>query len=151
MTTVIIALWMAGIEARLVFLQVVEHGDLVARATRQQMSRSNAAAKRGDILDRRGQVLATSVSADSFTDYANMGASFTLANGVLESNDFHMAGPVLHASGSGTVDIGNRTIDFQIVPATTASGRSVLSRITRTGFPKDGASSWIPPESVSSR
>jgi cell division protein FtsI (penicillin-binding protein 3) len=64
-TAVLIAVWMGGIEARLVFLQVVEHHELVARATRQQMSRSNAAAKRGDILDRRGQVLATSVSTDS--------------------------------------------------------------------------------------
>jgi AsmA protein len=66
-------------------------------------------------------LLGTRVSADSFTDYANMGASFTLADGVLDSNDFHMAGPVLHASGGGQVDIGNRTIDFRIVPATTAS------------------------------
>ena len=64
-TAVLVAVWMAGIEARLVFLQVVEHHDLTARATRQQMSRSDAAAKRGDILDRRGQVLATSVSTDS--------------------------------------------------------------------------------------
>ena len=37
----------------------------MAQATRQQMRRSDAAAKRGDILDRRGQVLATSVDADS--------------------------------------------------------------------------------------
>jgi len=66
-------------------------------------------------------LLGTNVSADPFTDYANMGASFTLANGILDSNDFHMAGSVLHASGAGTVDIGNRTIDFRIVPATTAS------------------------------
>ncbi len=62
---ILIGVWIAGIEARLVMLQVVEHRDLVARATKQQMSRSPAAAKRGDILDRRGQVLATSVSADS--------------------------------------------------------------------------------------
>ena len=60
-----IGVWIAGIEARLVMLQVVEHRDLVARATRQQMRTMDAAAKRGDILDRRGQVLATSVSADS--------------------------------------------------------------------------------------
>ncbi len=66
-------------------------------------------------------LLGTSVNADSFTDYTDMGASFTLANGVLDSNNFHMAGPVLHASGAGSVDIGNRTIDFRIVPATTAS------------------------------
>jgi AsmA protein len=66
-------------------------------------------------------LLGTSVTADSFTDYADMGASFTLVGGVLNSNDFHMAGPVLHANGAGKVDIGNRTIDFRIVPATTAS------------------------------
>ena len=35
------------------------------------------------------------------------------------------------------------------VPAATPSGRSVVSRITRTGLPSDGASSWTPPESVS--
>ena len=34
------------------------------------------------------------------------------------------------------------------VPASIPSGRSVVSRRTITGFPSDGASSWIPPESV---
>ena len=34
------------------------------------------------------------------------------------------------------------------VPETTASGRSVFSRITSTGLPRLGASSWTPPESV---
>ena len=64
-TAVFIGAWIVGIEARLVVLQLVEHRDLVARATRQQMRTMDAAAKRGDILDRRGQVLATSASADS--------------------------------------------------------------------------------------
>src|SRR5690606_15079368 len=36
-------------------------------------------------------------------------------------------------------------------PASIPSGRSVTSRRTRTGVPKLGASSWIPPESVSTR
>ena len=36
-------------------------------------------------------------------------------------------------------------------PASIASGRSVVSRRTRTGFPSAGASSWSPPESVSTR
>ena len=34
------------------------------------------------------------------------------------------------------------------VPAATASGRSVVSRMTNTGLPRLGASSWMPPESV---
>ena len=34
------------------------------------------------------------------------------------------------------------------VPASTPSGRSVDSRMTRTGLPRLGASSWTPPLSV---
>lgn len=60
-----LGLWVAGIEARLVFLQVVSRPELVARAERQQKRTQDAPAKRGDILDRRGRVLATSVDADS--------------------------------------------------------------------------------------
>ncbi len=60
-----LGVWMVGIEARLVYLQIIRHADLVARASRQQNRTMDAAAKRGDILDRRGRVLATSVDADS--------------------------------------------------------------------------------------
>jgi cell division protein FtsI/penicillin-binding protein 2 len=63
--TIALALWVAAIETRLVFLQVVAHADLVARAERQQKRTQEAVAKRGDILDRRGHLLATSVDADT--------------------------------------------------------------------------------------
>ncbi len=62
---VLMGVWVGGIETRLVFLQVVQHADLVARAERQQLRTIPAPAERGDILDRRGHVLATSVDADS--------------------------------------------------------------------------------------
>jgi len=62
---VAMGLWVGAIETRLVFLQVVEHADLVARAERQQQRTIPAPAERGDILDRRGHVLATSADADS--------------------------------------------------------------------------------------
>src|SRR5438105_2006354 len=55
----------AAFEVRLVYLQVFQHADLVARAERQQLRTIPAPSKRGDILDRRGRVLATSVDADS--------------------------------------------------------------------------------------
>jgi cell division protein FtsI (penicillin-binding protein 3) len=58
-------LWSVGIEARLVYLQVYRHADLSARAERQQSRTVQAAAKRGEIVDRRGRVLAYSVDADS--------------------------------------------------------------------------------------
>jgi len=57
--------WAVSIEARLVYLQVISHADLSARAERQQVSTIETTAKRGDILDRNGNVLAFSVEADS--------------------------------------------------------------------------------------
>jgi len=60
-----LALWAGGIELRLVFLQVVRRADLVVRADKQQLRTIEAPAKRGDIVDRKGRVLATSVDADT--------------------------------------------------------------------------------------
>ena len=48
-------LWTAGIEARLVYLQVIDHADMQARADRQHMRTITAPAKRGEIVDRNGQ------------------------------------------------------------------------------------------------
>src|SRR5438067_8391590 len=59
------AVWAVGIETKLVYLQVYRHTDLVARAVKQQMRTREAPPKRGDIVDRKGRVLATSVDADS--------------------------------------------------------------------------------------
>lgn len=61
----LLGLWVAGIEGRLVYLQVFRHADLMARAARQQSRTLATPAKRGDILDRRGQLLATTVDVDS--------------------------------------------------------------------------------------
>lgn len=61
----VFALWTVGIEARLVYLQVVAHADMMARADKQQLRTIRPPAKRGEILDRNGHVLAYSVDADT--------------------------------------------------------------------------------------
>jgi cell division protein FtsI (penicillin-binding protein 3) len=61
----ILVLWAAGIQARLLFLQVHKHDDLQARAENQSERTMDISAKRGEILDRQGRVLAYSVDADS--------------------------------------------------------------------------------------
>ncbi len=61
----VLVIWVVGIEARLVVLQVIQHDELVARAERQQMSTVPAPAKRGEIFDRHGRLLAYSVDADT--------------------------------------------------------------------------------------
>lgn len=59
------------------------------------------------------------------TDFHAMGATFVIAKGVLSTSDFHLAGPVIQASGSGNIDLGNRSIDFHIKPSAAAAGFSL--------------------------
>src|SRR5258708_893971 len=61
----LLGVWTAGIEARLVYLQVIDHADLTARADKQQLRTVEPPAKRGEIFDRNGRVLAYSVDADT--------------------------------------------------------------------------------------
>jgi len=64
---VVFGLWTVGIQARLVFLQVVAHPRYLEQANDQQMRVFEPAAKRGDLLDRNGEVLAYSVDADTIS------------------------------------------------------------------------------------
>jgi cell division protein FtsI (penicillin-binding protein 3) len=61
----VFAAWTVGIEARLLYLQVFQHSEMVARADKQRLNTIVTPARRGDILDRNGRVLAYSVDADS--------------------------------------------------------------------------------------
>ncbi len=61
----VLALWTAGIGARLAYLQIVRHPDYLIRANDQQNDIEELAPKRAEILDRNGEVLAYSVDADT--------------------------------------------------------------------------------------
>ena len=61
----VLGFWAGAIELRLAYLQTVMRADLQARAESQHHRTPPAPAKRGDLVDRRGNVLATSVDADS--------------------------------------------------------------------------------------
>jgi uncharacterized protein involved in outer membrane biogenesis len=63
---------------------------------------------------------AMGVKADDFTQYDSMTGSFRIADGVLSSGDFALAGPRIRTTGEGMVDLGNRQIDFRIEPRATA-------------------------------
>lgn len=64
-TFAVFAVWAAGVEARLVYLQVYAHQSYEDRAVHQQQNTVRLAASRGDILDRAGNVLAYSVDGRS--------------------------------------------------------------------------------------
>ena len=59
------------------------------------------------------------------TDYLNLSGKFEIVGGVLTNKDFRLAGPLLSMTGAGNIDIGNRTIDFRLVPKASAKGISI--------------------------
>jgi cell division protein FtsI (penicillin-binding protein 3) len=61
----VLLIWICGIVARLIFLQVVKHDELARAATGQQQKSVEIQAPRGAILDRSGQALAKSLPAES--------------------------------------------------------------------------------------
>jgi cell division protein FtsI (penicillin-binding protein 3) len=61
----IFVLWAVSIQARLLYLQVHRHPDMQAKAANQSARTMDISAKRGDIVDRHGRLLAYSVDADS--------------------------------------------------------------------------------------
>ncbi|HUU35385.1 MAG TPA: penicillin-binding protein 2, partial [Vicinamibacterales bacterium] len=85
---VCLATWAAGIEARLVYLQVFQHADMLARAVRQQNRVLEAQARRGEIRDRNGRLLAYSVNVDTIyavpSEIADAKAAATALCGALE-------------------------------------------------------------------
>jgi cell division protein FtsI/penicillin-binding protein 2 len=89
--SVVCAIWTVGLQARLVYLQTIAHKDLAARAERQQMRTLTLPAKRGEIYDRRGRLLAFSVDADTIyavpVEIADTATTATALCGALEGCD----------------------------------------------------------------
>ena len=54
-------------------------------------------------------------TADS-TDFSRLSGTYTIDNGVLTNSDLALIGPLIRASGAGTVDIGQRTIAYRLEP-----------------------------------
>jgi cell division protein FtsI (penicillin-binding protein 3) len=63
--TAVLGVWVFFIQLRLAYVQVIQHADYEARAEQQHNRTRDVPAKRGDIVDRKGHLLATSVDADT--------------------------------------------------------------------------------------
>jgi AsmA protein len=52
-------------------------------------------------------------------------ASATIAGGVASNTDLNFDAPLLRATGSGTVDIGNQSVSYRIVPVALTGGNGI--------------------------
>ena len=55
------------------------------------------------------------------TDFAELGGSFTIQNGILTNDDLQLQAPALRVNGSGTVDLPARSVDYRIEPKAAAT------------------------------
>ncbi len=50
------------------------------------------------------------------TDFAELGGTFTIANGVVKNNDLAMKAPLMRLSGAGQVNLPARTVNYRLNP-----------------------------------
>lgn len=62
------------------------------------------------------------------TDFSDMSGTCTIASGIVTNKDLAMASPLLRVTGSGTVDLPKRTVDYRLQPKLVASLQGQGSR-----------------------
>jgi AsmA protein len=78
------------------------------------------------------------------TDFAELGASFAVANGVAATENLRLLNPFVRLEGRGLVDIGAQTIDMRIVPRAVRSieGQGGEASVTGIGVPFRVSGPW---------
>lgn len=78
------------------------------------------------------------------TDFAELGGSFAIQNGVLANNDLLMVNPYLRLAGSGTANIVNQTVNYRFVPKLVKSseGQGGALDLTGVSVPVRVTGSW---------
>lgn len=82
------------------------------------------------------------------TDFAEAGGTFTIEAGVLRNDDFSLRAPVLRVGGQGTVDLGNQTIAYRLLPrlAATLEGQDATREDAfQAGLPLVVQGPWADP------
>jgi AsmA protein len=81
------------------------------------------------------------------TDFSALGASFTVANGVAQNQDLQLASPMLRVTGSGTIHMPERTVDYTVKPKLVASLEGQQGEEAPTGIevPVRITGSWERP------
>jgi AsmA protein len=65
--------------------------------------------------------LSAEASETRKTDFAELGGSFTIANGIIANKDLLLQAPALRVGGAGTVDLPARRVDYRIEPKAAAT------------------------------
>ena len=68
------------------------------------------------------------------TDFAELGGTYVIRQGVLSNTDLSLKSPLLRLSGKGTVDLPKQRVDYRITPKLVASTKGQGSSSTASGI-----------------
>ena len=69
--------------------------------------------------------LDSSAGKEQATDFAELGGTYTITNGIVKNTDLAMKSPLLRVEGAGTVEMPPRTVNYRLTPkiAATSEGQ----------------------------
>ena len=74
------------------------------------------------------------IGAGASTDFAELGATFTVANGSAATQDLHLLNPFVRVDGQGLINIGDQTIDMRLAPRAVRSAQGQGGQATTQGL-----------------
>lgn len=81
------------------------------------------------------------------TDFAEMGGTFSIQEGVAYNNDFLLQGPLVRMTGEGSIDIGSQTLNYLLRPKAVATleGQGGARDLAGLTFPLRVTGYWGDP------
>lgn len=82
------------------------------------------------------------------TDFSELAASFTIANGVATNQDLRLVGPLLRVSGAGQIALPAQTVDYTMRPKLVASlqGQGATDALSGLEIPVRITGPWAKPQ-----
>ncbi len=92
--------------------------------------------------------LNSEADAPKRTDFAELGGTYTIEQGVLTNNDLALRAPILRLAGAGKVDLPQQTLDYSIKPqlASTLQGQDATREGLKAGIPVVISGPWAEPK-----
>ncbi|MEL6663936.1 MAG: AsmA-like C-terminal region-containing protein, partial [Pseudomonadota bacterium] len=79
--------------------------------------------------------LQMALAPEAETDFTSLLAGLTLENGVAQVDQFNLTNPVVSLEGSGSINLGARTLDVGIVPRLDTSGQGAGNSLQLNNVP----------------
>ena len=99
---------------------------------------------------KQGQLAGLDRVETAKTDFSDLTASWSIAEGVAQNQDLKLNSPLMRVTGAGRVDLGKRQIDFQLKPKLVASleGQGAAQGLAGLEIPLRVQGPWERPELV---